>query len=224
MPPFVDISGKKYGRLKVIKKDETRHGYWICQCDCGTIKSIRACNLKAGTTKSCGCLNQELIHQKQRNSKDITGHYFGELEAIKYVSSDDNGTRWLCKCHNCGSFTTVTLSYLKKYKSCGCLMRQASFDNIYNYHNEVLELNTIAGILKRKDAFANNKLGIKGIWYNHKKNHYVAYISFKNKKYTLLRSQDLQKCIDARNEAEKYLHADFLEWYQNVYKNTINKK
>ena len=39
-----DISGQRYGRLTVLSYDRTEgkgHTYWNCQCDCGTIKSIR---------------------------------------------------------------------------------------------------------------------------------------------------------------------------------------
>ena len=64
-----DIIGNKYGKLTIIKKDEDRknnHGartYWICQCDCGNIKSVQGYNLKNGNTKSCGCLQKEKVKE-----------------------------------------------------------------------------------------------------------------------------------------------------------------
>ena len=53
---------EKFNRLQVIEFAEKRgkHNYWICKCDCGTIKTICETNLKANHTKSCGCLNREL--------------------------------------------------------------------------------------------------------------------------------------------------------------------
>lgn len=54
-----DITGKRFGRWLVIKKDISKKLYWICKCDCGTIKSVYGSNLRLGKTKSCGCLLRE---------------------------------------------------------------------------------------------------------------------------------------------------------------------
>ena len=66
-----DLTNKKFNRLTVLKLDEERtkndkywRVFWICKCDCGTIKSICAGNLRRNTTKSCGCWKLE-------NSKDV---------------------------------------------------------------------------------------------------------------------------------------------------------
>ena len=56
MPAFKDLTGQKFNRLTVIERDTSRKGtYWICKCDCGDTKSIRASNLTTGRTHSCGC-------------------------------------------------------------------------------------------------------------------------------------------------------------------------
>ena len=57
---YNDLVGEKFGRLTVLEKDNSKKGrkaYWICKCDCGTIKSIRGDCL--GSTVSCGCYNRE---------------------------------------------------------------------------------------------------------------------------------------------------------------------
>lgn len=49
-----------YERLKVL--DEVRKAgrlYYRCRCSCGEQKTIRADNIKAGLTLSCGCLGRE---------------------------------------------------------------------------------------------------------------------------------------------------------------------
>ena len=47
--------GKIYGKLLVLSRDtKSRHVRFICQCECGNKKRIRACALIAGQT-SCGC-------------------------------------------------------------------------------------------------------------------------------------------------------------------------
>lgn len=61
MGQFIDLSGRKYGKLTVIKK----MGYkgkkitWLCKCDCGKEKIVLGHCLRDGITKSCGCLLHE---------------------------------------------------------------------------------------------------------------------------------------------------------------------
>ena len=54
----IDLTNKKFGKLKVISLDKIKNhkAYWICKCDCGNEKSIMANSLTSGKTKSCGCL------------------------------------------------------------------------------------------------------------------------------------------------------------------------
>ena len=60
----MDLIGRRFGKLVVSENDVTRRGYVICQCDCGTIKSIRATSLtkKKQPTRSCGCIQREYAH------------------------------------------------------------------------------------------------------------------------------------------------------------------
>ena len=54
---FIDLTGQKFNRLTVIKRVGNRNKelYWLCLCDCGTIKEIVGGALKRGLTQSCGC-------------------------------------------------------------------------------------------------------------------------------------------------------------------------
>ena len=56
-----DLTGKKFGRLTVIKFDHKykRRMYWLCKCDCGAEKVVAAGHLKNGHTQSCGCYARE---------------------------------------------------------------------------------------------------------------------------------------------------------------------
>lgn len=59
---LIDLTGQRFGRLTVLGLDEeksTRKTYWVCQCDCGTVKSCRSDSLKAGNIVSCGCKKRE---------------------------------------------------------------------------------------------------------------------------------------------------------------------
>lgn len=58
-----DLTGMKFNRWTVLRFDERRNKnyYWMCECECGTIKSVNGCHLPRGASKSCGCLNKEII-------------------------------------------------------------------------------------------------------------------------------------------------------------------
>lgn len=60
---FQNLTGLKFGRLTVISQAENRRRstVWLCVCDCGTSKEIRAPQLKNGETQSCGCRHRELV-------------------------------------------------------------------------------------------------------------------------------------------------------------------
>lgn len=55
--PLIDLTGNKYGKLVVIKRDMTikRPTSWLCKCECGNTKVIAGTSLTRGQTKSCGC-------------------------------------------------------------------------------------------------------------------------------------------------------------------------
>lgn len=64
-----DLTGKKFGRLTVIKLSHKKHhNYWECKCDCGNIVKVQACSLKSGNNKSCGCYRKYL--NKKRRGKN----------------------------------------------------------------------------------------------------------------------------------------------------------
>ncbi len=54
-----DLSGRVFGYLTVLVRDVARQRrvYWSCVCLCGAVKSVAACEIKSGKTKSCGCFD-----------------------------------------------------------------------------------------------------------------------------------------------------------------------
>ena len=68
---IIDLTGKQFNRLTVIKKTrERRLGQvmWLCKCICGKNTLVHGRSLRTGNTGSCGCFNKEL------NSIDKTEH------------------------------------------------------------------------------------------------------------------------------------------------------
>lgn len=125
MGKVIDMTNQRFNKLLVIKRDfekNTNHkAYWICQCDCGNIVSIRGQDLRQGKTQSCGCLAKTNI--TKRNLIDLTNQRFGHLIAKKRIGISKNHRGiWLCKC-DCGNTCEVETTSLTcgNTKSCGCL-------------------------------------------------------------------------------------------------------
>lgn len=68
MGKLVDLTGQKFGRLKVLERapGQGRNAAWVCICDCGNRCTVLACNLRAGKTKSCGCFGLECKAENNR--------------------------------------------------------------------------------------------------------------------------------------------------------------
>lgn len=63
MPAFQSLIGLRFGRWTVLSRaKDYRPGIpaWLCRCDCGKEGVVRAGNLKAGESRSCGCLNRDI--------------------------------------------------------------------------------------------------------------------------------------------------------------------
>jgi len=59
---FKDLTSFVYGRFTVIGFAEKGiPSYWFCKCECGNITKISTPNIQSGHTKSCGCLNKEVV-------------------------------------------------------------------------------------------------------------------------------------------------------------------
>lgn len=65
----IDLTGKKFYRLTVLKQAPHDKGEikWECLCDCGKIKLVTRSKLLGERIKSCGCLNDEM--RKSRTNK-----------------------------------------------------------------------------------------------------------------------------------------------------------
>ena len=88
MSKLIDLTGNKYGRLTVLHKDDDKKtssgSYWICQCDCGKIKSVKSSSLRRREIQSCGCLRNERSYEGNEHNRDhLEGKRFGKLTVLE---------------------------------------------------------------------------------------------------------------------------------------------
>ena len=206
MSKRLDLTGKKFGKLTVIKEVERKgyNRYWQCECDCGTVKNIRQSSLTSGNSKSCGC-------DRKRKVRDLTGKRFGMLTALKVTSRKNRKAVWKCKC-DCGNYTDVVSTYLTsgQTKSCGCLKKKKEKRNLRDKYNEQYVDDVNTSLLRAKKRI-DNKSGVKGVSFHKSTRKWNAYIGFKGRQIFLGRFKNKEDAIKARKEAEEKYHKPYLE-------------
>lgn len=156
MPPRVDRTGQRYGRLVVV--EWAYGGKWKCACDCGETTYVTSEKLASGHTKSCGCLQRE--SRGKALFKDRSGIRYGRLVAIRYIAN----RKWLCRC-DCGNTIEVLGSSLENgnTKSCGCLRvdRQRALHTTHGRSKERLHM-VWQGMLSRCNNKNHSSYGLYG--------------------------------------------------------------
>ena len=63
-----DLTGRRFGYLTAVKLAHAHggHAHWLCSCDCGKDKVVRASHLKSGHTISCGCKHGSVTHMESK--------------------------------------------------------------------------------------------------------------------------------------------------------------
>ena len=124
MPPAIDLTGKRFGKLVVLGREANAASgqiKWRCRCECGETTAVQAGNLRSGHSTSCGC-------KGGGKGRDLIGRRFGRLTVLGKSRRRTYGRlMWRCRCE-CGSLTHLESGTLNSGKvvSCGC------------YHSEVI--------------------------------------------------------------------------------------
>lgn len=135
MSKYIDLKDQIFGRLKVLEKDNSRKtnngSYWLCECECGNVKSIKSSSLRRGEIQSCGCFRNQRIAEvkKLKSESEMLNKRFGKL-TVKSRSErkgKDGELYWICEC-DCGKTIEVLGHSLKRKDgnqtvSCGCYHR-----------------------------------------------------------------------------------------------------
>lgn len=158
------VAGEKIGSLTIVKELPDRSSgnkVWECECDCGTVRNIRADIIKASKDKGCRC---------DRLLKAIEpGDVFSRLTVIRKLDERQRQqVLWECLC-NCGKLTKVTTGNLNNghTTSCGCYNRErSSLSNTIHGLSKTRIHSIWVGILTRTsnpNSPAYNRYGGRGI-------------------------------------------------------------
>ena len=104
----------------------------------------------------------------------------------------------------------AAFTYAGKAKSCGCLYRETRKD-ASKKRTDLVEETSLSSLLAAKKIRSNNTSGITGVHFDPKLGKWVAYISYKKKRYYLGLFMDKGDAIKARERAEEELHDPMIE-------------
>ena len=226
MARLIDMTGRKFGRLTVVKRvekpkgSESKEAFWLCQCDCGNTKIIAGYYLRSGTSKSCGCYNIDNL--KSRKGIKYGGKHGMYTERVYKIYH-----AMKARCFNPNN------KFYNNYGGrgitvCDEWLGEDGFNNFYNwamkngYTDDLtidrIDVNgnyepsncrwadrSIQGFNRRIQA--NNKTGHKGICMLPGVK-YRSYIKKNNKQIPLGVYERLEDAIEAREKAEKEYFED----------------
>jgi hypothetical protein len=93
------LRGSRFGKLVVPKDQQAqadRSGsyFWICDCDCGRKHKVSTNALRAGNTRSCGCMKKNELAAK--SAKDIKSavRWIRKHQPVHIHEIDANGFGW----------------------------------------------------------------------------------------------------------------------------------
>lgn len=211
MVKLVDITGVTFGRWKVLDRAENNHrglAMWLCICECGTERVVAGANLRNGISKSCGCLNKDIL----RDIKATHGQTRGGKDTPEYKA-------WNHMMGRCYNTNNQDYSY---YGGRGIKVEWKSFEQFYedmgkrpSSKHSIERLDVNANYTKENCIWANktqqarnqrirkdNKTGVKGVKWNQRLNKYEVGIRVNKKQIYLGLFITLEEAAEARKQAE----------------------
>lgn len=71
-------AGMRFGRL--VTHTKSTGSFWLCYCDCGTMKETTASKLWSGGIRSCGCLKRDVNSEKMYTYSGNCTNFKGKNE------------------------------------------------------------------------------------------------------------------------------------------------
>jgi hypothetical protein len=217
MPPLKDLTGKRFGKLLVIKRAENINGRvaWTCLCDCGREHVVRTGDLTTGHIQSCGKCNYKYENNLYEFKNgyvigyDPKGRQFyideEDLFKIKHITWHVNEYGYVE-----GSFKGERIRLHR-------FLMNPRDDEIVDHKNRKpydnrksnLRICNDAENMKNKSKHKNNRSGVTGVFWHKKRNRWRAEITVNYKTIYLGEYKNFEDAVKARKEAEKKYFGEF---------------
>lgn len=230
MSKLNDLTGKKFGRLTVIKRVEDyvspkgqHKTQWLCECGCKEHNRIIVLgnNLTKNNTNSCGCLQREIASKfnKEYNIYDLTGEfgigYTLKGEEFWFDLEDYDKIKDYCwHITNRGYVTTRDKNRKGRRINFHRIVMGLTYEKIdvdhihgkqtrYDNRKENLRIATRSQNNMNSALSKNNTSGVTGVYFDKNTKKWSASITVNYKTIHLGSFDTFEKAVNARKEAEE---------------------
>lgn len=229
-----DLTGKKFGRLLVLRQTEDyiypsgqRKAQWICKCDCGNEIVVVGHHLKE--MKSCGCYKSELLSQNQKkyNMYDLSGEYgigyTSKQEEFWFDLDDYDLIKNYCWYYSDSGYVMAYDTNNHKYIRLHQLIMNTlntEYDVDHKIHppqsehkldnrKSNLRIVTRSKNLMNSSLRSNNTSGITGVCWNKALKKWLSRITVNGTVISLGHYSDFESAVCARKNAEIKYFGDY---------------
>lgn len=197
----------------------------MCQCDCegdNSLKVVRGSSLRNGHTKSCGCLQKEIISEisqlsKNHNIYDLTGDYgIGytlKNEKFYFDLEDYNKIKNYSWHINSDGYVVAEYIVILMHRLIMNCSDDMEVDHIYHNKNdnrkEFLRIVTKSQNGMNRGLQSNNTSGVTGVTWRSDKEKWNAQIIINKKKIHLGSFDNFEDAVEARKEAEERYFGEY---------------
>src|SRR5699024_1497200 len=116
----MEIVGKSFGRLTVIRKHEVKKNgtYWECECTCGNKHITCTYALNKGRVRSCGCLRRDMMTKHGMHNSRLYSIWAGMKSRCNHINTPyykNYGGRGIEYCDRWESFDNFKTDLLDSY-------------------------------------------------------------------------------------------------------------
>lgn len=214
---LIDITGQRFGRLLVVSISGASGNkrFWNCKCDCGTEKAISGNGLKAGDSKSCGCLNRELVVSRPTTHGMSKTRIFGIWKGMhtrcynpNYAGYKNYGGRGVTICDDWHKFEAFYADMGSSYAA-GLTIERIDNDVGYQPGNcrwipkPEQSRNRVGGESWdfKSAPIAGNTSGIRGVSWSKRDSRWTASIMINGRQKNLRRFDTIEEAAAAYKAA-----------------------
>ena len=234
MGKFKDLSGMKFERINVISlSHKNQNGKYVykCECDCGRKDLfIIGAHLTSGNTKSCGCLQKEIIKKngksnKKYNKYDLAGSYgigwttnanqefYFDLDDYNKISnycwrSNDDGYI-IAHDTKSNNYSNIWIHRIILNLNDKTLEVDHKNHNKNDNRKENLRITTHSQNSKNQSISIANKSGTSDVCWHKATGKWQARICVDNQRIYLGLYDDINEAIKVRKEAEEKYFGEY---------------
>ncbi len=136
--PYADMTGQKVNRLTFLSyqgNNDVGNAMWLCRCECGAEKVLKAITVRYGDIKSCGCLRREnFLATSQTPEHAERTRQIGRRNKGRQTFSS---SRLAWRCATCGCDFGTALSKDRKWRAKGRFCSTECWYNHIRAHPEL---------------------------------------------------------------------------------------